>query len=80
MVRRFHMRSLMPAIALLAAGMLGGCIAYPAYPVYGYGAPAPYYGGSYVAGGGGWHGGGGGWHGGGGSWNRGGGGWRRGGW
>ncbi len=51
------------SIALLAligvVTMLGGCVAYPAYPAYGYGyGYAPYYGGSYVAIGGGY----GGWH------------------
>jgi hypothetical protein len=44
--------------ALGLAAALGGCVAYPAYPGYGYG---PYYGGGYPAGyvavGGGW-----GWH------------------
>jgi hypothetical protein len=46
------------ALGLVAA--LGGCVAYPAYPGYGYGY-GPYYGGypaGYVAVGGGW-----GWHG-----------------
>jgi hypothetical protein len=43
------------AIGLTA--MLGGCVAYPAYPAYGYGYGGPYYyGGPYVAYGGGWHG------------------------
>jgi hypothetical protein len=62
----FRSRLLLPVMTLLAAGMLGGCVVYPAYPTYGYGPPGPYYGGgSYVAvGGGGWRGGGG-WHGGG---------------
>jgi hypothetical protein len=53
--------------ALVLTGLLGGCVAYPAYPTYGYGYgygyPGPYAGGSYVVVGGGWHGGG--WHGGG---------------
>jgi hypothetical protein len=51
--------------ALALTGLLGGCVAYPAYPAYGYGYgyPGPYAGGTYVAVGGGWHGGG--WHGGG---------------
>jgi hypothetical protein len=73
-----RMRLALAALAL--TGLLGGCVAYPAYPGYGYGYPAygdgyaPAYGYGYggpgvvVAGGwgGGWHGGwGGGWHGGG---------------
>lgn len=51
-------------LALAALGLaaaLGGCVAYPAYPDYGYGY-GPYYGGypaGYVAVGGGW---GWGWH------------------
>jgi hypothetical protein len=67
---------LLPAIALAASALLGGCVAYPAYGYnygYGYGsyayAPAPYYGypgGSYVAfgfgGDHGWHDGGGWYH------------------
>jgi hypothetical protein len=50
----------LPAIALGAAALLGGCVVYPAYPTYGYGygAPGPYYGGGAVVVGGGWHGGG----------------------
>ena len=62
MTRMSHMRWLLPAMALLAAGLLGGCVVYPAYPSYGY------YGGPYGGGGGGAVivGGGGGWHGGGG--------------
>jgi hypothetical protein len=64
MAGRFRSRLLVPTLALLAAGLLGGCVVYPAYPAYGYGPPGPYYGGgSYVAVGGGWHGGG--WRGGG---------------
>ncbi len=62
---RGMVRKILPFLALGLAGMLGGCIAYPAYPGYGYGYgyPAPYYGGAYVAGGGGYvGGGGGGWH------------------
>lgn len=73
--RRFAPRPLRRALPLVAltAALLGGCVAYPAYPGYGYGyGPGPYYG--YPAGGvavvgggwgGGWRGGwGGGWHGG----------------
>ena len=56
--------------ALALTGLLGGCVAYPAYPDYGYGYGYPAYGYGYgyapaVVVGGGWHGGwGGGWHGG----------------
>ncbi len=56
-----HVRLALTALAL--TGLLGGCVAYPAYPGYryGYGA-APYPATGYVVvGGGGWHGGG--WHG-----------------
>jgi hypothetical protein len=54
----------LPALAL--AALLGGCVAYPAYPGYGYYGGgyygggyygAPYYSGGVVAFGGGW-----GWH------------------
>jgi hypothetical protein len=49
------------ALAALGLAALGGCVAYPAYPGYGYGyGYGPYYGGypsGYVAVGGGW-----GWH------------------
>jgi hypothetical protein len=58
----------LPALAALClAGLLGGCVAYPAYPGYGY-EPGYAYAPAYVAVGGGW-----GWHGGG--WHDGG--WRR---
>jgi len=57
MHRLFRARLLLPLAALGVGTMLGGCVAYPAYPAYGYGY-APYYGGSYVAVGGGY----GGWH------------------
>ena len=53
----FRLRLLLPLAALGLVGLLGGCIAYPAYPGYGYGYGygAPYYGGGYVrVGGGGW--------------------------
>lgn len=57
-----HVRLALAALAL--TGLLGGCVAYPAYPGYGYGyGPAAYPAGGYVVvggGGGGWHGGG--WH------------------
>jgi hypothetical protein len=49
-------RLMLPLAALGLAAMLGGCVVYPAYPAYGYGYPAPYYGGVYYGGyyGGGW--------------------------
>jgi len=52
------------AAALILTGLLGGCVAYPTYPAYSYGYPAPYYGTVVVGGwhGGGWHGESGGWH------------------
>lgn len=61
MTIRFRLRSMLRLAALGLAPMLAGCVAYPAYPAYqaypayGYGYPAPYYGG-YVGGyhGGGW--------------------------
>ena len=72
MARLRGARLFLPAIALGAAALLGGCIAYPAYPTYGYGYggygnggygygnPGPYYGGgAVVVGGGGYRGGGG---------------------
>ncbi len=69
----YRFSGLLRVAALAAAAGLGGCVAYPAYPGYGY-APAPYYG--YPAGGvavvgdgWGWHGGGWGWHDGG-DWRR----------
>jgi hypothetical protein len=46
-------RGLLSLAALAMAALLGGCIAYPAYPGY-YGG-GPYYGGGVVAFGGGWH-------------------------
>jgi hypothetical protein len=58
-----RLRSMLPWAALGLAALLGGCVAYPAYPGYpaygygyGYGAPA-YVGGGYYGGyyGGGWH-------------------------
>jgi hypothetical protein len=64
-------RVLLTLAALGLAAALGGCVAYPAYPAYGYGYGSDYggYPGGYVSvgGGWGWHGGdgdGGGWHGG----------------
>lgn len=62
MARPFRMRMLLPVAALTLAGMLGGCVVYPAYPAYpgysaypayGYGY-APHYSGGYVGYGGGW--------------------------
>lgn len=52
-------RAAVPAVAALGlAALLGGCVAYPAYPDYGYYGPGyGYPAGSYVAVGGGW-----GWH------------------
>jgi len=57
-------RLLLSLAAVGMAAVLGGCVAYPAYPGYapypaygyGYAYPAPYYGGAYVGwgGGGGW--------------------------
>jgi hypothetical protein len=38
-------------LAMALAGALGGCVAYPAYPGYGYGYPAPYYPAPYYGGG-----------------------------
>jgi hypothetical protein len=62
MMYRPRWRTMLPIAAIGLAAMLGGCVAYPAYPTYpaysyGYGPPAPYYGGAYVGygGGGGWH-------------------------
>jgi hypothetical protein len=57
MARSRPWRIVLPLAALVLAGLLGGCVVYPAYPAYGY--PPPYYGGPYVGVGGGWHGG---WH------------------
>jgi hypothetical protein len=72
---RTHVRSLrrilLPAAAVLGLAVaLGGCVAYPAYPGYGYGyGYEPGYAPAYVAFGGGWGGHGDDWHGGGG-WRR----------
>ena len=52
MANRFRLRAIVTPAALVLAGLLGGCVAYPAYPGYGYGGP--YYGGGYIGGGGGW--------------------------
>ncbi len=54
-------RAMLPALAALGlAALVSGCVAYPAYPSYGYYAPGYGYApGGYVAIGGGW-----GWHGG----------------
>ena len=59
MANRFHLRWLLPLAVLGIAATLGGCIAYPVYPPYGYGYGGPYYGGGYGWGygwgyGGGW--------------------------
>lgn len=54
---RHRLKLVLAALGLAAA--LGGCVAYPDYPAYGYGY-GPYYGGysgTYVGIGGGW-----GWH------------------
>jgi hypothetical protein len=63
-------RVMLPVFAALGlAALLGGCVAYPAYPGYAYGyGPGYGYSPGYVAVGGGW-----GWHGGwhdGGDWHR----------
>jgi hypothetical protein len=67
MPNRYRLRSMLPVAAIGLAALLGGCVAYPAYPTYGYNAPYygggyPYYGGPYVGVGvgggwreGGWH-------------------------
>jgi hypothetical protein len=60
MLRTVRSRWRLPLAALALAALLGGCVAYPAYPGYGY-YGAPYYPGGVVAFGGGW--GGHGWHG-----------------
>jgi hypothetical protein len=64
-------RWLIPLAAIGLAGTLGGCVAYPAYPAYGYGPGYVYEPPPVVVGVGGgwgwghhWHGGWGGWHGG----------------
>ena len=53
----WSVRRLLGAIAIAIS--LGGCVAYPAYPGYGYYGGGyyggPYYGGGVVAYGGGWH-------------------------
>jgi hypothetical protein len=67
MFSHFRSRGLLTIAALAVAIVLGGCVAYPAYPGYGYNGGyygAPYYAGPTVAFGGGW-----GWHGGG-DWHR----------
>ena len=60
-LRSIRHRALLPLAALGLAAVLGGCIAYPAYPGYGYsgdGYGYPYYGGypstGYVEFGTGW--------------------------
>jgi hypothetical protein len=71
MFSRLRNRGLLALPALALAALLGGCVAYPAYPGYGYYGGgyygggyygggyygAPYYSGGVVAFGGGW-----GWH------------------
>jgi hypothetical protein len=62
MFRSRQLRSLLPFGVLALAALLGGCVAYPAYPSYGYSGGgyyggyygAPYYSGGVVAFGGGW--------------------------
>jgi hypothetical protein len=68
---RYALRRMLPALAAVGlAALSSGCVAYPAYPGYGYGyGPGYGYAPGYVAFGGGW-----GWHGGG--WHDDGG-WRR---
>jgi len=73
-VRRLGRAVLPVAAAVGLAALVSGCVAYPAYPDYGYYGPGYGYGyapGGYVAFGGGW-----GWHDGG--WHDGG--WHDGGW
>jgi len=54
-----RLRSMLPWAALGFAALLGGCMAYPAYPGYGYGAyPAYGYAAPPVVVGGGYYGGG----------------------
>jgi hypothetical protein len=65
MANQLRPRALLLLAVIGLAAMLGGCVAYPAYPAYGYGYGGPYYGGGYYGGpyvayGGGWHGDG--WH------------------
>ena len=63
MFRSRQLRRLLPFGVLALAALLGGCVAYPAYPGYGYSSGyygggyygAPYYSGGVVAFGGGWH-------------------------
>jgi hypothetical protein len=51
----FRLRGLLPFAALTLAVVLGGCVAYPAYPGYGYYgggySGGSYYGGPYYGGG-----------------------------
>jgi hypothetical protein len=63
MLNRFRKRAFMPFAALTLAALLGGCVAYPSYPGYGYYgggygggyyANTPYYSGATVAFGTGW--------------------------
>ncbi len=54
MTSRNCRRGLSALIAVAAVTLLAGCVAYPAYPGYGY-YGGPYYGGGVVAYGGGWH-------------------------
>jgi hypothetical protein len=55
MANLFRLRPLLLLAAVVMAGLLGGCVVYPAYPVYNYGYGTPYYGGGYVTFGDGWH-------------------------
>jgi hypothetical protein len=61
MASQLRPRPLLLLAVIGLAATLGGCVAYPAYPTYGYGYGGPYYGGGYYGGpyvayGGGWHG------------------------
>jgi hypothetical protein len=59
MTRQLRPGVLLSLAAIGVAAMVGGCVAYPAYPAYGDGYGGSYdYGAPYVAYGGGWHG----WH------------------
>ena len=51
MFGRFRLRGLLPLAALALAALLGGCVAYPAYPGYGYYGGGYYGGGPYYGGG-----------------------------